>query len=131
MLFSPSAKLTHGEAIQRDFDEMFGFRAGDEDLRRHFEFESPEFLFAGEMLRRDSRCTPIEKGHVSFSLWTRKDFLGTRIQPGTISRRDVNKQEFCCERIRWNTGRAQPRNALLQQGAHGAVSRNRAHNGSA
>ena len=40
------------EAIERYFDEVFGFRARDQYIGSDFKFESPEFLVAGQMLRR-------------------------------------------------------------------------------
>ena len=45
------AECADGEAIESDFDEVLGFGAGDEDVGSDFEFQTPEFLFAGEMLR--------------------------------------------------------------------------------
>src|SRR5208282_414055 len=50
-----SADFAHGEAVERNFDEMLGFRARDEHIGRNLELQAPEFLFAGEMLRGHSR----------------------------------------------------------------------------
>ena len=32
-------------------DDVFGFGAGNQDVGRYFKLETPEFLFAGEVLR--------------------------------------------------------------------------------
>src|SRR5207302_489651 len=50
-LFAAGAELADREAVERDFDDVFGFGAGNQDVRRYFELEAPEFLFAGQMLR--------------------------------------------------------------------------------
>src|SRR6266851_1230029 len=51
-LFAASAEFADGEAIEGDFDDVLGFGAGNQDVGCYFELEAPEFLFAGEMLRR-------------------------------------------------------------------------------
>jgi len=50
--------LADREAVKGDFDEMLGFRARNQDLRRDLEFEPPEFLFASEVLRGLARRPP-------------------------------------------------------------------------
>jgi len=50
-LLVAGANFADGEAVERDFDDVFGFRAGDQDVRGDFKFEAPEFLLAGEVLR--------------------------------------------------------------------------------
>jgi len=51
-LFAAGAKFADGEAVESDFDEVLGFGAGNQDIGRDSKLESPEFLFAGEMLSR-------------------------------------------------------------------------------
>ena len=43
---------------ERHFHDVLGFRAGNQHGGRDFEFETPEFLFAGEILHRFACCTP-------------------------------------------------------------------------
>ena len=50
-LLAAGADFADGEAVERDFNDVLGFRAGDQHIRRDFKFETPEFLFAGEVLR--------------------------------------------------------------------------------
>src|SRR5437660_6695016 len=50
-LFAADAKFADGEAVEGDFDNVFRFGAGNQDVGRYFKLETPEFLFAGEVLR--------------------------------------------------------------------------------
>src|SRR6266851_5735745 len=50
-LGAAGAKFAERQAIEGDFDEVLGFGAGDQDVGCDLEFEAPEFLLAGEMLR--------------------------------------------------------------------------------
>ena len=47
----PAREFTQRQAVERDFDDMFRFRPGNKHVRRNFKFQTPEFLFAGEVLR--------------------------------------------------------------------------------
>src|SRR6267143_563951 len=49
-LLVAGAAFAEREAVEGDFDEVLGFGAGNQDVRRYFKLEAPEFLFAGEML---------------------------------------------------------------------------------
>src|SRR5260370_26280568 len=51
-LFAAGAEFADRESVERDFDDVLGFGAGNQDVGCDFKFESPEFLFAREMLRR-------------------------------------------------------------------------------
>jgi len=55
------AEFADGEAIESDFDEVFGFGTWDEDVGSDFEFEAPEFLLAREVLRRFAGGAAAEK----------------------------------------------------------------------
>ncbi len=46
---------------ESNFDEMFGFGAGNQNVRSDFEREAPEFLFAGEMLYGNAGDAAVEK----------------------------------------------------------------------
>src|SRR5216684_2234608 len=50
-LLTAGADFANGEAVERDFDDVLGFWAGNQDVRRDFKSETPEFLFAGKVLR--------------------------------------------------------------------------------
>ena len=49
-LRAASAELANREAIQRNFDNVLGFRPGNKNVGRDLKFQAPEFLLAGEML---------------------------------------------------------------------------------
>src|SRR5260370_27297350 len=51
-LFAAGAEFADRESVERDFDDVLGFGAGNQDVGWDFKFESPEFLFSGEMLPR-------------------------------------------------------------------------------
>ena len=55
-LRAAGAEFAQRQAIERDFNDMLGFRPGNQHVRRNFEFQAPEFLFAGEMLRGLAIC---------------------------------------------------------------------------
>ena len=57
-LLATGANFAEGQPIERDFDDVFGFGAGNQDVGRDFEFESPEFLLAGQILRRFAGGAP-------------------------------------------------------------------------
>ena len=57
------------QAFERDFDDVFGFRARNQDGRGDFEFESPEFLLAGEVLRRLAGGAASDESEVCFAPW--------------------------------------------------------------
>ena len=50
-LFAAGAEFAYGETVEGDFDDMLGLGAGNQDVGRYFKLETPEFLFAGEVLR--------------------------------------------------------------------------------
>ena len=49
-LFAAGAVFADGQAVESNFDDVLGFGAGNQDVRRYFKLEAPEFLFAAEML---------------------------------------------------------------------------------
>src|SRR5260370_1226146 len=50
-LLAAVANVAEAEAVECDFNDVLGFRAGDQDVRSDLELEAPEFLLAGEVLR--------------------------------------------------------------------------------
>ena len=54
VLLRAGAEIAQRETIERDFDDVFGFRARNQNVWSDFKFEAPEFLFAGEMLYGNS-----------------------------------------------------------------------------
>src|SRR3954453_7098583 len=50
-LRASGAAFAKRQAVQRYFDHVLGFRPGNQNVRADLEFQSPKFLFAGEVLR--------------------------------------------------------------------------------
>jgi hypothetical protein len=92
------SELADGESIEGDFDDVLGFGAGNQDVGRDFEFEAPEFLFAGEMLRG----LPLRAAHnqrkEARSISGRDFFFRVRVNPGTVAAEDVEQQQLRRER---------------------------------
>src|SRR5262245_37167547 len=54
LIGTTGAEFAKSEAVERDFDEMLGFGAGNENVGSDFKRKAPEFLFASEVLDRGS-----------------------------------------------------------------------------
>jgi hypothetical protein len=56
------------EPVQRYFNDVFGFRPWNQNVGRNFKFESPEFLFSGEVLHRNASRPLFEKRNITLRL---------------------------------------------------------------
>jgi hypothetical protein len=88
------AEFADDEAIEGYFDEVFGFGAGDEDVGSDFEFQAPEFLLAGEVLRGFAAGAAAEEREISFNGLGIEDFFGVGVEPGAVAAGDVEEEEF-------------------------------------
>jgi len=102
------------EAVERDFNEMLGFGAWNQHVRRDFEFEPPEFLLAGEILRGLARPPARDEGEISLDGGFRESFFRMRIKPGAVTPGDVEKQQFRGQGERRHIRGAKPFDTLLQ-----------------
>jgi len=80
-LFAAGAAFADGEAVEGDFDEVLGFGAGNQDIRRYFKLEAPEFLFAGEMLCWLAGGAASEERGETFGIGAGDLFFGIRVEP--------------------------------------------------
>jgi hypothetical protein len=87
-------EFADGQAIQSDFDEVFGFWAGDKDVGGDFEFEAPEFLLAGEVLRGFACGAAMEEREIGFEDLGIEEFLGVGVEPGAVAAGDVEEEKF-------------------------------------
>ena len=97
------------ETFERDFDDVFRFRARNEHGRRDFERQAPEFLRAGEVLRRfagspagDEREIPVERARI-------ERFFRMRVNPGAIAAENVHEKQLGGKRMRRNRSRPKTR----------------------
>ena len=110
-------EFVDGQAIESDFDEVFGFGAGDEDVGGDFEFEAPEFLLAGEVLRGFACGAAAEQGEIGFEDLGIEEFFRVGVEPGAVAAGHMEEQEFGGESIRSDVGFAEEMDALFQSGA--------------
>src|SRR5260370_35162142 len=101
-LFAAGAEFADGKAIEGDFDDVFGFGAGNQDVRRYFKIEAPEFLFAGEMLRWLAGGAACEERGEALGVRAGDLLFGMRVEPGAVVAEDVEKQEFRGECEGWD-----------------------------
>src|SRR5438128_7015254 len=86
------AEFAESEAIEGDLDEMFGFRAGNQNVGSDFEGEAPEFLFASEMLDRYAGAAAIEEGLIHAGLFGGEFSFRMGIEIGAFALRGVEKK---------------------------------------
>src|SRR6267143_4401043 len=108
-LLVAGANFADGEAVERDFDDVLGFRAGNQDVRRDLKFEAPEFLFAGEVLRRLASGASGEQAGKEMYLGIANYFFRMCIEPRAVAAERVHKEQLGREGMRWNAGGAQLR----------------------
>src|SRR6202521_2291340 len=86
-LFAAGAPFADSEAIEGDFDDVLGFGAGNQDVGCYFKLEAPEFLFAGEVLRRLAACATLNQCEEALGV-RRGDLLsGCGVNPGASAAR--------------------------------------------
>jgi len=96
---------------------VLGFRAGDEDVGSDFEFEAPEFLFAGEMLRGLARSAAANQRQIAFDGGRIDGFFGMGVKPGAVAAGYVEEKEFGGQRVGGDVGFAQEVDALFEERA--------------
>jgi hypothetical protein len=107
------AEFADGQAVESYFDEVLGFRARDEDVGSDFEFEAPEFLFAGEVLRGFAGGAAAEEREIRFDCLGIEDFFGVGVEPGAVAAGDVEEEEFGGECVGGDVGFADEVDALF------------------
>ncbi len=114
---SRGAEFAYGEAVEGNFDDVFGFGAGNQHVGTYFEFESPEFLFAGEMLRWFAIRAAGDQGEEALGVGAGDLLFGMGVKPGAVAAQHMKKQQLGRQRIGWNMLIAQLGEPLLQCGA--------------
>src|SRR5208283_4132878 len=84
-------ECTEGEAIERNLDEMFGFGAWNQNVRRNFEFEAPELLLTGEVLRGLTVRAALNEREKTAGGFGGENFFRMRIEPGAITGGDIKE----------------------------------------
>jgi hypothetical protein len=118
--WTAGADFADSEAIEGDFEEMFGFGARDEGVRSDLEVETPEFLMAGEVLGGFAGGAAADQGEVSFSSLRVQEFFGVGVEPGAIATGNVEEEDLGGEGVGGDVGFAEKMDALFEDGADGA-----------
>jgi hypothetical protein len=87
------------ESFKSNFDDMFCFRARDQNRRRNFKFKPPEFLLAGEVLRRFPGSTTRDQREITIDgRWLERVFwMG--VNPSAVALQDVHEKQFSGKRM--------------------------------
>lgn len=80
--------------VEDGFDEVFGFGAGDEDVRGDAEGEAEEFLRAGDVLERLLGGSAGDEGAEGFEVFGREIVFGVREEPGPVVMEGVGEKGF-------------------------------------
>jgi len=89
------------QALQDDFDYVFGFWTRDQDIGCDFEVQTPEFLMAGEVLRRDAARAPRDQGEVSLASRRFEFLFRMRVEPCAVAPQRVHQEQFSSQ---WRGG---------------------------
>jgi hypothetical protein len=97
---------------------VLGFGAGDQDVAGDFEFEAPEFLFAGKVLGRFAGSAAHNQREVTVCVCGGDGLFGMRVEPGAVATEDMEEQKFRREREGGDVRFAQLGETLLEHGAN-------------
>jgi hypothetical protein len=112
--FEIDLDAARAQPLERNFDDVFRFRARDEHCWSHFEFEAPEFLLAREVLRRFARGSAGDEREILARGIRIERRFGVGIEPCAVAAERVQKQEFRCERVGGNLRGAQAGDSFFQ-----------------
>jgi len=90
-LAAAGTNFMNREAVERDFNDMLGFGAGNQDIGSDLEFEAPEFLLAGEVLCWFPGGATAKELCVTLGICGGKFFFGVRINPRSIVAKNVEE----------------------------------------
>ena len=85
---------TYPQAFERNFDHMLGFRPRNQNVGRDFEIQAPEFLMAGEVLRRDAARAPGDQRKILLARGGVEFMFRMRVDPGAVAPERVHQQQF-------------------------------------
>src|SRR6266404_3759485 len=93
-LGAAGAEFAESQAVQGDFDYVFGFGAGNQYVGSDFEFEAPEFLLAGEVLGGLACGSAGDQIEKMPPFGVGDDFFRMRVEPGAIAVEHVKKEQL-------------------------------------
>ena len=108
--------------FEHAFDCVFSFRARNQDVGGDLEIEPPEFLVAGDVLRRLAGGSLVNQEEVALGLLRRQIHLGVGVKKSAVAMENVHQQQFSGELCGRNLVLEEGLEAGLESGAelHGA-----------
>ena len=103
--------------FERNFDHMLGFRPRNQHVGRDFEIQAPEFLMAGEVLRRDSARAPRDQRKILLARCCVEFVFRMRVNPRAVAPERVHQQQFRGQRGGRHVLALELRDAIAESGA--------------
>src|SRR5690242_274989 len=103
------------EALQSHFDYVLRFWPGNQHVRIDFEFESPKFLLAGEILRWLAARSSGDHRKVFSRHGSIEPVFRMRIEPGSVAVEGMHQKQFGSKRRGRDPRRAQLRHTFFQR----------------
>jgi len=110
-------QIAKGETIESYFDDVLGFRARDQDVGCDFQFETPEFLFAGEMLCGNTGSAIFNEREIRLGFRFGELVFGMRVDGSAGAAGGVEEQELGSEGVGGDVGGAELSDAEFEGGA--------------
>ena len=111
ILYLFGAEIAQGETVESYFDDVLGLWTRNEDVRRDFEFEAPEFLFAGEVLSWNACGAAFDQREIILRFDFREWIFGMRVERSPCAARSVEQEQFGGQRMGGNICCAQLRDS--------------------
>ncbi len=108
----------NAQSFEGDFDDVFGLGARDQYVGSDFKIQSPEFLMAGEVLRRDAAGSPRDEREISLARRRVEFLLGMRVDLRAVATKRVHQQQFGGERRRRRFRTFELRDGVGESGAN-------------
>src|SRR5258708_37506123 len=96
-LCAARAAFANRETVEGNFDQVFSFRARNQDVGSDFELEAPEFLFAGEVLRRFAIRAARDECEEALGVRAGDLLFGMGVEPSAVAAKDVEERKLCGE----------------------------------
>jgi len=87
------------QALKRDFDDVLGFRARNQNRGRDFEIQTPEFLLAVRYWVGSPEARPRDQSKIFPDHSGIDGGFRVGVKPGAIASEHMHQQEFCSERM--------------------------------
>ena len=112
-------RVLRPSAAARQFQHLlyrvFGFRPGNQDVRIDLKIQPPEFLMAGDVLRRLAGTSLVNQLEVALGFLRGQFYPGVRVEKSAVAIENVHQQQF--------GGELRGRNLVLKEGLEAGFKR--------